>query len=270
MTDRTVGACTAFFRANVVMLGACDATTHELVERKIGRVAATVSAWSELHTALRTADVRFVVLDPFTHPGNLHTREITELQRGFPTTLIIGLVNRTRTSFGDIAAVALIGIAGVLDRTDGALHMWAAGREHPLRRARDRFIAAAQLEPASRLYALVCDFFHCPAQYRSPTDLAAAFGAHPKTLREWLKAAELPPTEAFLQWMRLFALLELMRDPGRSVKAAAQLAGFMSARDAGVVARRYLGAGWKLAGASALTRLENSFVASRRRSGVFV
>jgi AraC-like DNA-binding protein len=75
----------------------------------------------------------------------------------------------------------------------------------------------------------------------TPDTAAKICCCHPKTLREHLRAAGLPPTHHLLVWLRLLHAAYLLRDPGRTVAGVAHALGYSSGAALTAQMARYAG-----------------------------
>jgi methylphosphotriester-DNA--protein-cysteine methyltransferase len=97
------------------------------------------------------------------------------------------------------------------------------GRARPLKRRVEAILSPYASENARNLLRAACEV---AVERGAAPELAALFGADPRTVAGWCTREALPPPRRLLAWTRVLLAAMLLGEPGRSVVNSARGAGY--------------------------------------------
>jgi AraC-like DNA-binding protein len=185
--------------------------------------------WETMHALARQSAPQLAVFDPYASRG-LDVKSCAVFSTEFPSTVLFAYGDFGRDALHDMLCLTEAGVRGVarygIDDAPAMLrHLLTEALSYTvvgtvLAALRD--ILTPETVPLMR-YLL--NPVHPPT---TPDAAAKFYHRGPKTLREHLKRAGLPPTEKLIVWARLFHAAHLLRGGARTAENAALLSGFSS------------------------------------------
>lgn len=211
----------------------CSARLKAAVEatKVLGRCSLTLTdSWDQLCGAARRVPAGLAVFDPYAGDA-LDLLRCAGFRDRFPSITPVPYADFTQRPLGDVLELGRLGIRVVVARdADDQPHRLAQILAAALPSSLERtvFGGLEELVPPelARVFRHVIAEAHRPL---CPAEVARAYYRHPKTLREHLRRAGLPPTQKLIGWARLFHAAHALRDGGRGVEATAMILEFPSA-----------------------------------------
>jgi AraC-like DNA-binding protein len=183
-----------------------------------------------------------LVFDPYAH-GDFDPQSCTAFHEQYPSVVLLPYASFYGRSVHDVLRLAHLGVRRLVCRgEDDSLHQLRAIVRASVSDACASRIAAEFSDLLSpELAAFFSRVVSSGGEARDPNALARAYFCHPKTLRQRLRAAGLPPTNKLAVWVRLLHAACLLEDPGRSVESVALALEFPSSSALHKQMRRYTG-----------------------------
>lgn len=216
------------------------------LERAWNRIEHTVryaESWAEMHELAAAFAPRLAIFDPYAR-GELDTESCAAFHAKFGSVILFAYGDFQATPANDPFRLAQpgLGVRGVATKgvDDNRLDLRL--------RVTEALSCGAAVEVLETLRDLLAPEFvplfrHLLAEAEfpvTPAALARTRYCHPKTLRERLKAAGLPPTQHLITWTRLFRAASMFGG-GRSVENVTFVLGFPSRSAFCNQLRRYAG-----------------------------
>jgi AraC-like DNA-binding protein len=219
------------------------ATTSGTSDRAEHHVA-LAETWPELHTAARAAPLHVLVFDPYAR-GTFDGESCTGFHERFPSVVLVPYTRFYGRPANDILRLAQLGIRRVVsrDEDDSPPQLCIFLREAVAEGCSCRIAAELADVLSPELAAFLNHLAAGVNGARDPDTVARAYFCHPKTLRDRLRSAGLPPTNKLIIWGRLLRAACLLEESGRSVEAVALALDFPSSSALHKQLRRYTGLG---------------------------
>lgn len=185
--------------------------------------------WAEMHQCAMRTSAQVAVFDPYLS-GSLDARSCAAFGARFPSPVLFAYGDFEGHAARDVLRLAQLGVSGVAtldhDDTPPELRLLLADALACSILAEVLEVLGTRLTPD--LTQLVRYLFAHSNVSLTPDAVACAHHLHPKTLREHLRSAGLPPTQRLIVWMRLLHAASLLEDPARSVENVAFTLDFAS------------------------------------------
>lgn len=196
--------------------------------------------WDEVCSFTLRSATRAVIFDPFIS-GTLDMEACVQFRAAFSSVVLFAYGNFR--SADEVMRLAQCGVDGVavrnLDDDPAALReLFRRALEHGFA---DRVLTTLADDLSPELVPVFRYLLEHTPELITPRDVASAAFCHPKTLRERLQRAHLPPTGHLIVWTRLLHAAYLLEDAGRTIENVAELLGFPSAAALGNQIKRYAG-----------------------------
>ena len=200
-------------------------------------------SWPELYAAAHHKPLHVLVFDPYLH-GTFDAGPCTDFHRQFPSVVLLPYTHFAGRPVHDVLQLAALGVRRVVcrDEDDGTLRFRAILREALSDACAVRIAAELRDVLSPELSGFLNQLVSGAGAPVGPHEVARVHFCHPKTLRQRLHAARLPPTNKLIVWARLLHAACLLEDPGRSVESVALSLHFPSPSALHKQMRRYLGA----------------------------
>lgn len=199
-------------------------------------------AWPELYAAAQNKPLHVLVFDPYLQ-GSFDAASCAAFHRRFPSVVLLPYTHFAGRPVQDVLQLAALGVRRVVcrDEDDGAPRFRAILREALSDACATRIAAELEDVLSPELSAFLSQVVSSAGAPVCPDQVARVHFCHPKTLRQRLRAANLPPTNKLIIWARMLHAACLLEDPGRSVESVAQALDFPSPSALHKQMRRYVG-----------------------------
>jgi AraC-like DNA-binding protein len=202
------------------------------VAQRTERVAHEVrhaQGWTEMHELACAVAPQLAIFDPYAS-GPLDTESCSVFHAAYPSIPLFAYGLWPRGFARDILRLGKLGAQGVAQQgVDDSPHALYHNLNDTLAcGVMNEILAGLGDRLTPELTRLVRHLVYHAHQSVTPEAAAQFCCCHPKTLREKLRAAGLPPTHHLLVWLRLFGAAHLLQDPARTVASVAEALGYSS------------------------------------------
>ncbi|HSU14200.1 hypothetical protein [Longimicrobium sp.] len=189
------------------------------------------NGWDDLAEAMATAPPATTVLaDAYlgSAPGEGPSPRIRELLEWRPSIPLVAALPLKPERAADLRALFGWGVSQVLDlvletRPAAVQARLRDARARPLKRRVEAILSAYASENARNLLRAACE---AAVEGGGAPEMAALFGADPRTVAGWCRREGLPAPRRLLAWMRVLLAASLLEERGRSIVNSARGAGY--------------------------------------------
>lgn len=194
-----------------------------------GHEVLPAECWDELERLARNTAAQVAVFDPFRR-GEFLLDECTRFHTAFPSVGMVAYAVFPKEPHHHCAAIGRLGVQEIVVQksTDDSFELRKAIMAALLGAVPGIVLAELDDLFPGRLKAAFRYIVYNAHRPIKPAEVATAYFAHEKTLRQHLREAGLPSTEKLIVWCRLFYAVHLMKDPVRTLENVAASLDFPS------------------------------------------
>jgi len=189
------------------------------------------AGWDDLAEAMVTAPPAATVLvDAYlgATPGEGPSERVRELLEWRPSLPLVAALPLKPDRAGDLRALFGWGVSQVLDlvletRPAAVQARLRDARARPLKRRVEEILSPFASENARNLLRAACE---AAVEGGGAPEMAALFGADPRTVAGWCRREGLPAPRRLLAWTRVLLAATLLEERGRSIVNSARGAGY--------------------------------------------